>query len=453
MSMFCWSTHFEDTGEQESIKYKNNLYNNKAKGQTNHNSDFASYFVIRIFLPMYCVSPLGNFSSLVKEYRYMTSSQHLSANTLPIVPMEYMGNIYFTLKNLVIKAERRILKELGFCVHVKHPHKVVITFLQVLESEKNQQLAQLAWNYMNDALRTNVFVRYQPETIACACIFLSARQLKIPLPSRPPWWELFDSNMEDIEEVCITLLKLYQRPKISLQTLNKAVDQLKRAKKITESLTNADGSGSKKKTSGSNFSRSGSPNSNPSPAQGESSKARTSDAKKNGSTKSGSQESKTSSKKSSKTQLARKDNSKGQKAAKRPRSPASDKSHSASGSDTETDVSSESNSDSGDSGSSHEDSRKRKSKLARRQTNDGRREKRDDVRPVKKLQKSKSDTNANRKPRERSRSPHRRSRSKSRDRRNSKLKDKHVRRVDNQDSRGRNGDYKVSDKRERREAR
>ena len=32
---------------------------------------------------------------------------------------------------------------------------------------------------MNDALRTNVFVRYQPETIACACIFLSARQLKV----------------------------------------------------------------------------------------------------------------------------------------------------------------------------------------------------------------------------------------------------------------------------------
>jgi len=25
----------------------------------------------------------------------------------------------------VIKLERRLLKELGFCVHVKHPHKVV----------------------------------------------------------------------------------------------------------------------------------------------------------------------------------------------------------------------------------------------------------------------------------------------------------------------------------------
>lgn len=26
----------------------------------------------------------------------------------------------------MIKAERRILKELGFCVHIKHPHKVYI---------------------------------------------------------------------------------------------------------------------------------------------------------------------------------------------------------------------------------------------------------------------------------------------------------------------------------------
>ena len=34
---------------------------------------------------------------------------------------------YFEMKNNVIKAERRVLKELGFCVHVKHPHKLIIT--------------------------------------------------------------------------------------------------------------------------------------------------------------------------------------------------------------------------------------------------------------------------------------------------------------------------------------
>ena len=31
---------------------------------------------------------------------------------------------YIDRKNEVIKAERRLLKELGFCVYVKHPHKV-----------------------------------------------------------------------------------------------------------------------------------------------------------------------------------------------------------------------------------------------------------------------------------------------------------------------------------------
>lgn len=32
---------------------------------------------------------------------------------------------------------------------------------------------------MNDSLRTNVFVRFQVETIACACIYLAARALQV----------------------------------------------------------------------------------------------------------------------------------------------------------------------------------------------------------------------------------------------------------------------------------
>jgi hypothetical protein len=36
---------------------------------------------------------------------------------------------YVNLKNQIIKAERRVLKELGFCVHVKHPHKVGLSLV------------------------------------------------------------------------------------------------------------------------------------------------------------------------------------------------------------------------------------------------------------------------------------------------------------------------------------
>ena len=81
----------------------------------------------------------------------------------------------------------RILAELGFCVHVQHPHKIIVMYLEILDKKNNKAFIQTAWNYMNDSFRTTVFCEYQPETIACACIFLAARMLKIALPSEPNW--------------------------------------------------------------------------------------------------------------------------------------------------------------------------------------------------------------------------------------------------------------------------
>ncbi|XP_077146809.1 cyclin-L1 isoform X3 [Ranitomeya variabilis] len=134
---------------------------------------------------------------------------------------------YINTKNQVIKAERRVLKELGFCVHVKHPHKIIVMYLQVLECERNQTLVQTAWNYMNDCLRTNVFVRFEAETIACACIYLAARALQIPLPNKPHWFLLFGATEESIQEICVSTLRLYSRKKPNYDFLDKEVEKRK----------------------------------------------------------------------------------------------------------------------------------------------------------------------------------------------------------------------------------
>ncbi|KAM9501114.1 cyclin-L1-like isoform 1-T1 [Clarias gariepinus] len=154
---------------------------------------------------------------------------------------------YINTKNQVIKAERRVLKELGFCVHVKHPHKMIVMYLQVLECEKDQVLVQTAWNYMNDALRTDVFVRFEPETIACACIYLAARALQIPLPTKPHWFLLFGASECDIREICISTLKLYSRRKPDVTQLEKEVEKRRmcleeeklKMKSVNSSLTPA----------------------------------------------------------------------------------------------------------------------------------------------------------------------------------------------------------------------
>lgn len=132
---------------------------------------------------------------------------------------------YINRKTQVIQAERRVLKELGFCVHVKHPHKVIVMYLQVLECEKNTRLLQMAWNYMNDSLRTDVFLRFRTETVACACIFLSARVLQIPLPEQPPWFFLFGATEQDLIEVSCCILRLYSLRCDPLTVLQQEVEE------------------------------------------------------------------------------------------------------------------------------------------------------------------------------------------------------------------------------------
>lgn len=156
----------------------------------------------------------------------------------PILPV-ILDQPYIHLKNQVIKAERRVLKELGFSVHIKHPHKIIVMYLQVLNYEKNQNLMQFSWNYMNDSLRTDVFVRYQPETVACACIYLTARKLRIPLPKTPAWYTLFGVTEEQIHDVCFRILRLYNRPKVNVEALEKKVDEL--GKKYQEAKLKARG--------------------------------------------------------------------------------------------------------------------------------------------------------------------------------------------------------------------
>lgn len=103
------------------------------------------------------------------------------------------------------------------CIYAKFNFfQIIVMYLQVLGFQSNQKLMQYSWNYMNDALRTDIFVRYQPETVACACIYLTARKVKIPLPKNPNWFSIFSVTEEEVRDVAIRILKLYNRPKVCI---------------------------------------------------------------------------------------------------------------------------------------------------------------------------------------------------------------------------------------------
>ena len=71
---------------------------------------------------------------------------------------------------------------------------------------------------MNDSLRTDIFLRYSPENIVCACIYLSARELGIPLPQHPPWYTIFGADEESLKAISIRILHLYSHKTVKNHT-------------------------------------------------------------------------------------------------------------------------------------------------------------------------------------------------------------------------------------------
>jgi hypothetical protein len=82
---------------------------------------------------------------------------------------------------------------------------------------------------MNDGLRTDIFLRYSPEIIACACIYLSARELQIPLPENPPWYTIFGADEASINAICIRILHLYTHETRPQEELEKIVTECREA--------------------------------------------------------------------------------------------------------------------------------------------------------------------------------------------------------------------------------
>ncbi|EFA77834.1 cyclin [Heterostelium album PN500] len=129
--------------------------------------------------------------------------------------IEYLDTreeLYWKLKADVMEAEMTVLKEFGFLMKVEPPHKFILNYLKLLE--KSNDVAQKAWNYLNDSMRTTLSVQYKPESIAAASIFLAAKMLKVRLVEEPyPWWEIFDTTKEEILSISEEINNFYNKPK------------------------------------------------------------------------------------------------------------------------------------------------------------------------------------------------------------------------------------------------
>mmetsp|Transcript_3523 Transcript_3523/g.6642 ORF Transcript_3523/g.6642 Transcript_3523/m.6642 type:complete len:275 (-) Transcript_3523:508-1332(-) len=117
--------------------------------------------------------------------------------------LDYYGSAGYLWKTEVIRMERCILNELGFSLHLQHPHKYILIYVNTMKDHSSRDegiwkaLLQLAWNYANDCMRTDLTVQLAPEAVACGCIRMAAKQIEVVLPeeeSSSCWFSVFHSS-------------------------------------------------------------------------------------------------------------------------------------------------------------------------------------------------------------------------------------------------------------------
>ncbi|XP_045799745.1 cyclin-T1-5-like [Trifolium pratense] len=121
-------------------------------------------------------------------------------------------DVYEQQKELILLAERLVLATLGFDLNVLHPYKPLVEAIKKFKVAQNA-LAQVAWNFVNDGLRTSLCLQFKPHHIAAGAIFLAAKFLKVKLPSdgEKVWWQEFDVTPRQLEEVSNQMLELYEQ--------------------------------------------------------------------------------------------------------------------------------------------------------------------------------------------------------------------------------------------------
>lgn len=131
----------------------------------------------------------------------------------PVLPLDLNTQSYQDLKSDTIHIEQVILRELGYHLFkLTHlPHSYILNYVEMLGGDRN--LAQTAWNYINDSFRTALCVSHLPHVIATSAIYLAARKLKLELGNLDlPWWEIFQTSWEELNEVCKEMESLYDNP-------------------------------------------------------------------------------------------------------------------------------------------------------------------------------------------------------------------------------------------------
>jgi len=167
----------------------------------------------------------GKVEESPKKLRDVISFADMVRNKSTKESFEPESPEYLKRRDEVLLAERSVLQTMAFDLVVEHPYKHLLAYVKTLKGNQSNEsfknLAQVAWNFVNDSLRTTLCLQYRPQLIACAAIQLASKYLQIPLPDatvegigRKTWWEALEIKgaLADLDAIGQQIIDLYEQP-------------------------------------------------------------------------------------------------------------------------------------------------------------------------------------------------------------------------------------------------
>ncbi|KAL6615280.1 hypothetical protein ACP70R_037550 [Stipagrostis hirtigluma subsp. patula] len=107
----------------------------------------------------------------------------------------------------VIQAEQMILTTLDFELEVAHPYAPLSSALSKL-GLLHTVLYNVAWNLINEGLRSSLWLQFKPHHIAAGAAFLAAKFLRYDITFHPNFWHEFKSAPYIVQDVVQQLKEL-----------------------------------------------------------------------------------------------------------------------------------------------------------------------------------------------------------------------------------------------------
>lgn len=162
-----------------------------------------------------CLFLAGKVEETPKKIKDVVIEAYKAQHSKPNGP-DPESKEFWELKEQILVCERILLQTLDFDLTVEHAYRPLLAYVKSIKGSRD--LAQVAWNFINDSLRTTIALQYPPRCVAAAAVFLASKHLskdggtQHALPAHSgggPWFEAFKVTQAEVEDIAEQIMAMY----------------------------------------------------------------------------------------------------------------------------------------------------------------------------------------------------------------------------------------------------